>query len=276
MICTNTLVMNGIIGDTGSMASRTIENYLKQLWLEQQAAGTHSVPMGKLASLVGVTAGTATTMVKAIADAGLVRYTPRAGVRLTKAGEQLAAHVSRRHRLLELFLVEILGIDWSDAHPEAEELEHVISETVLARIDHLLGHPSVDPHGDPIPTPAGTLEALELCGLADLPDGSATAVVRIIDQSPEFLRFAQSAGLVPRANVIVERTNAQAQAISVRPAGRNAVMLSLAAAAKFLVRPCRPNVKHRSLSSRHRGHPVRAATRPGRKPTTGNFGRKTL
>ncbi len=220
------------------MASRTIENYLKQLWLEQQDTRGKYVPMGKLAALVGVTAGTATTMVKAIADSGLAKYAPRAGVRLTKAGEQLALHVLRRHRLLELFLVEVLGIDWSDAHGEAEELEHVISETVLARIDSLLGHPSVDPHGDPIPSSAGKFETLELCSLAELNTGNATVIERIVDQSSEFLRFAQSSGLVPRAQVLIEHTNPQAGAISARPAGKEPVMLSMVAAAKFLVRPC--------------------------------------
>jgi DtxR family Mn-dependent transcriptional regulator len=227
------------------MASRTIENYLKQLWLQQQASRAKYVPMGKLAALVGVTAGTATTMVKAIADSGLARYAPRAGVRLTRSGEQLALHVLRRHRLLELFLVEILGIDWSDAHAEAEELEHVISEMVLARIDQLLGHPSVDPHGDPIPSSTGTLETPDVCSLADLQKGQATVIVRIMDQSPEFLRFAQSTGLVPKAHVVIQQTNPQAGAISACPAGREAVMLSWAAAGKFLVRPCTGHAKKR-------------------------------
>jgi DtxR family Mn-dependent transcriptional regulator len=139
-----------------------------------------------------------------------------------------------------LFLVEILGIDWSDAHAEAEELEHVISETVLERIDLLLGHPSVDPHGDPIPSSAGKLEAPELCGLAELQTGNATMIVRIVDQSPEFLRFAQASGLVPKAKVVIEHTNPQAGAIAARPEGKEPVMLSMAAAAKFLVRPCVP------------------------------------
>jgi DtxR family Mn-dependent transcriptional regulator len=236
------------------MASRTIENYLKQLWLEQQAGRRNTrisdsrrrcrvqyVSMGKLAALVGVTAGTATTMVKAIADSGLVRYMPRAGVRLTRAGEQLALHVLRRHRLLELFLVEVLAIDWSDAHGEAEELEHVVSETVLARIDALLGHPVVDPHGDPIPSSTGALEAPVLCSLAELPEGSATTILRLVDQSPEFLRFAQASGLVPKTKVRIESTNPAAQAMAVRPVGRKIVMLSMTAAEKILVRPCAMN-----------------------------------
>ena len=137
------------------MASITVENYLKQLYLEQQNSSEELVPMGKLASAMGVVPGTATSMVKALADSGLVSYEPRFGAKLTRGGEQLALHVLRRHRLVELFLVKFLGLDWSEVHDEAEELEHAISEKVLAKIDKLLGHPSVDPHGDPIPSAKG-------------------------------------------------------------------------------------------------------------------------
>src|SRR3954462_11973684 len=142
------------------MPSSTVENYLKQIYLEQQAAHTDEaglVAMGRLASAMGVVPGTATSMIKALADSGLVQYEPRGGVRLTHHGEQLALHVLRRHRLVELFLVKVLGLDWSEVHAEAEELEHTISDKVLERIDALLEHPSVDPHGDPIPTAKGKL-----------------------------------------------------------------------------------------------------------------------
>src|SRR6476620_7329433 len=108
--------------------------------------------MGRLAAAMGVVPGTATTMVKTLADSGLVTYEPRSGTRLTAGGEKLALHVLRRHRLVEPFLVKTLGLDWSEVHEEAEELEHAISDKVLHRIDQLLGHPTTDPHGDPIPT----------------------------------------------------------------------------------------------------------------------------
>src|SRR5438128_10860894 len=137
------------------MASITVENYLKQLYLEQQNRSEELVPMGKLARAMGVVPGTATSMVKALADSGLVSYEPRFGARLTRGGEQLALHVLRRHRLVELFLVKVLNLDWSEVHDEAEELEHAISDKVLGKIDTLLGHPSVDPHGDPIPPATG-------------------------------------------------------------------------------------------------------------------------
>ena len=149
------------------MASSTVENYLKQLYLEQQTAPEQVVPMGRIASLMGVVPGTATSMVKALADAGLVNYEPRGGVMLTRAGEQLALHVLRRHRLVELFLVKVLGLDWSEVHDEAEELEHAISDKVLERMDALLERPSVDPHGDPIPTARGKVSDVGTHSLAD-------------------------------------------------------------------------------------------------------------
>src|SRR5436305_12362593 len=137
------------------MPSITVENYRKQLSLEQQNLTEELVPMGKLASAMGVVPGTATSMVKALADSGLVSYEPRFGAKLTKGGEQLALHVLRRHRLVELFLVRVLGLDWSEVQDKAEEFEHAISEKVLERIDVLLGRPGVDPHGDPIPSSKG-------------------------------------------------------------------------------------------------------------------------
>src|SRR5438309_3371533 len=137
------------------MPSPTVENYLKQLYLQQQHAPQELVSMGKLAAAMGVVPGTATTMVKALADSGLVTYQSRGGVRLTRGGEQLALHVLRRHRLVELFLVKVLGLDWSEVHAEADDLEHAISDKVLEKIDQYLGRPSVDPHGDPIPSAKG-------------------------------------------------------------------------------------------------------------------------
>src|SRR5438552_11462290 len=149
------------------MATSTVENYIKQLYLEQQEQPGQRVPMGRLAAAMGVVPGTATTMVKALADAGLVAYEPRGGVRLTRGGEQLALHVLRRHRLVELFLVKVLGLDWSEVHDEAEELEHSVSDKVLERIDQYLGRPAADPHGDPIPTAKGKLADAHLDSLAE-------------------------------------------------------------------------------------------------------------
>ena len=152
------------------LPSHTVENYLKAIFQAQTALADAEalVPMGQLASALGVVPGTATTMVKALAESGLVRYEPYAGVRLTPAGEKLAALVLRRHRLIELFLVKVMGMSWTEVHDEAEQLEHAVSDRLIDRIDEMLGRPAVDPHGDPIPDPEGTVARPTLRDAADL------------------------------------------------------------------------------------------------------------
>src|SRR4051812_9485258 len=149
------------------MPTSTVEDYLKAVYSEQQRQGGGLVAMGALAAAMKVAPGTATAMVKTLAEAGLVDYEPRGGVRLSSKGQKLALHVLRRHRLVELFLVEVLGLDWSEVDEEAEELEHAISDKVLGKIDALLKFPKVDPHGDPIPTSAGKVPNRSLASLAD-------------------------------------------------------------------------------------------------------------
>jgi DtxR family Mn-dependent transcriptional regulator len=217
------------------MASSTVEDYLKQLYLEQQHSPDKLVSMGKLAGAVGVVPGTATTMVKALADSGLVSYEPRGGARLTRGGEQLALHVLRRHRLVELFLVKVLGLDWSEVHAEAEELEHAISDKVLERIDALLDRPSVDPHGDPIPPAKGKPAAASRRSLADCDRGEAVRIARVSDQSPAFLQFIDRCGLTPGVVATVAENDPQADSVRVRARGKETVTLGTAAAAKVLV-----------------------------------------
>jgi DtxR family Mn-dependent transcriptional regulator len=216
------------------MPSSTVEDYIKQLYHEQQKTHGGLVPMGRLAEVMGVVPGTVTTMIKALADAGLVDYEPRAGVRLTRGGEQLALHVLRRHRLVELFLVRTLGLDWSEVHPEAEELEHAISDKVLDRIDALLGHPAADPHGDPIPTARGQIPALEARSLADCRVHARFQISRITDQDAQFLQFADRCGLVPGAQGTVTAHDPDADAVVVKCNGRSTT-LGAAAAGKILV-----------------------------------------
>ncbi len=126
--------------------SSTVENYLKAIYQGQSslAHDQHLVPMGQVATSLNVTPGTATTMVKALAESGLVDYEPYSGVRLSAAGQKLAGLVLRRHRLVELFLVKVLGLDWSEVHDEAERLEHVISERLVERMDEMLGARATD------------------------------------------------------------------------------------------------------------------------------------
>src|SRR5215213_5949283 len=217
------------------MASITVENYVKQLYLEQQNTPQALVSMGALAAAMGVVPGTVTTMVKALADSGLVEYEPRGGVRLTRGGEQLALHVLRRHRLVELFLVKVLGLDWSEVHEEAEELEHAVSDKVLERMDQVLGHPSVDPHGDPIPSAKGKVDESRHGSLADCALNKPCRIARVLDQDPAFLQFVERCGLMPGVNVTVEVRDALADAVWVRPKDRRPLTLGTAAAAKILV-----------------------------------------
>src|SRR4026209_1753954 len=151
--------------------SQTVENYLKAIFQAQMARESSDplVPMGQLATALGGVPGTATTMVKALADSGLAQYEPYVGVRLTPAGEKLAALVLRRHRLIELFLVKVMGMSWIDVHDEAENLEHAVSDRLIERIDEMLGRPQVDPHGDPIPDPEGTVDRREYDTLLTCP-----------------------------------------------------------------------------------------------------------
>src|SRR5580693_8257343 len=222
------------------MATSTVENYLKQLYLEQRGGDGEMVPMGRVAAAMGVVPGTATSMVKALADSGLVEYEPRGGVKLTRSGEQLALHVLRRHRLVELFLVKVLELDWSVVHDEADMLEHAISDRVLERMDALLGHPTADPHGDPIPTAKGHLHEPRRMNLADCAVDQPQQVARILDQDAEFLQFAERNGLVPGSVVTVVKREPAAEAVRIRVGRREEVSLGMAAAAKILVESAKP------------------------------------
>ena len=217
------------------MPSSTVEDYIKQLYLEQQRDPDELVPMGQLAEAMGVVPGTVTTMMKTLADSGLVDYEPRTGVRLNRGGEQLALHVLRRHRLVELFLVKTLGLNWSEVHQEAEELEHAISDKVLERIDALLGHPQTDPHGDPIPSAHGQVASPDGRSLLQCETGRPLRVTRVVDQDPGFLQFAECRGMVPGALLTVVSRDDRADAVVVKGDGRGTHTLGTAAAAKILV-----------------------------------------
>src|SRR3954464_10671182 len=181
------------------LPSSTVENYLKAIYQGQSAltAAERLVPMGQVAAALGVTPGTATTMVKALAESGLAEYEPYSGVRLSGAGEKLAVLVLRRHRLVELFLVQVMGMSWDEVHDEAEQLEHVVSERLIERIDEMLGRPTHDPHGDPIPASDGAITPRDLDTLLTCPLETPLRVTRIADQDPAFLRFIEDNDLKP-------------------------------------------------------------------------------
>jgi DtxR family transcriptional regulator, Mn-dependent transcriptional regulator len=219
-----------------NMATSTVEDYLKHILLLSERAGA-LVPMGALAEAMEVVPGTVTTMVKALADEKLVEHRPREGVRLTTEGRHVALNVLRKHRLIETFLVNVLKMDWSAVHVEAEQLEHAISDEVLDRLDALLGHPDTDPHGDPIPNRQGKLDSQVYATLATCVTDRKVRVVRITDQSTEFLQFAEQNGLQPGTNVRVTDRNLAAGVVNVAQPKAGSFAVSLVAAGKILVEP---------------------------------------
>jgi DtxR family Mn-dependent transcriptional regulator len=220
------------------LPSQTVENYLKTIYLAQanQSSSQDLVPVGQLAAALRVVPGTATTMMKTLAESGLVRYEPYLGVRLTKAGEKLASLVLRRHRLIELFLVQVLGMSWAEVHVEAEQLEHAVSERLIDRIDEMLGRPEVDPHGDPIPTAEGRMPRPEYLDLLTAPLATPLVVTRVIDQDPGFLRFIEQHALKPGCTVTIEGRDPASDAVRLRSQAGELVSIGTRAAAKVFAR----------------------------------------
>jgi len=219
------------------MASSTVEDYVKAIYLLQQDAPTGEATVARLAATLGVTKGSVTAMVRKLRDARLANAKRYGGIALTPRGRTLAIDMIRRHRLIEVFLVETLGFDWSEVHEEAERLEHALSAKVLDRLDAFLQHPEIDPHGDPIPDAEGRLAASEFTPLGGLAKGDRGTVARIADQDPEFLAFAAEHGLRPGTTIAVVEVVPAAESITVRPHRKPSVTLSQAAANRIHVEP---------------------------------------
>lgn len=219
------------------LPSSTVENYLKAIYLgvSSLAPPQRLLPMGQLAAALGVAPGTATTMVKTLADSGLVEYEPYAGVALTSAGQKLAALVVRRHRVIEVFLVRVMGYRWDEVHDEAEQLEHVVSDRLIDRMDEMVGRPEVDPHGDPIPSAEGVVKPQEAHTLLTCPLRTRVTVTRVIDQDKAFLRFIENHNLKPGELIEVEDRDAASDSVSVRGKDDRRVTIGTRAASKLLV-----------------------------------------
>jgi len=143
--------------------------------------------------------------------------------------------VLRRHRLVELFLVQVMGMSWAEVHDEAEQLEHAVSERLIERIDEMLGRPTQDPHGDPIPTAEGTITPRHLESLLTCPIDTPLRVTRIADQDPAFLRFIEKNGLKPGQPIEVEARDAAADSVKLRSQSRTSITIGARAASKLLV-----------------------------------------
>ncbi|HEX8918364.1 MAG TPA: metal-dependent transcriptional regulator [Chloroflexota bacterium] len=198
-------------------ASAAEQDYLKQIYLLQEDMGRATTQM--LADRLGVKPPSVTAMIKRLAeDEGgpLVRHTPYRGVELTERGLVLALEMLRHHRLVELFLSELLGVPWDQVHDEADRLEHVLSEDLEDRIATKLGNPTVDPHGDPIPSREGVMLERDLLRITDLRPGARGTVSRIDRQEAPVLQYLASLGLILGAPITVESVAPYGGVITVR------------------------------------------------------------
>lgn len=217
--------------------SPAVENYLKatlRLCLDHNC---ESVSTGQLSKALHVSPATVSSMLRTLVERGHIQHKPYEGIRLTESGRALATGILRRHRLMELFLVRMLKLTWDQVHAEAERMEHAASNLVIDRIDELLGFPTVDPHGDPIPDKDGGMRAeqssaltLDTCGR-----GTQVRIIRVINQEPGFLRYLSVGGLVVGVAATVESNHDVAAVVTLQIENHH-LSLGLDAAAKVLVR----------------------------------------
>jgi len=215
--------------------SRVAEDFLKAIWSATEWGGA-PITGKALAERFGTTAANVSDTIRRLTAQGLVSHEPYKPVRLTPAGERHAVAMVRKHRLIESFLVRTLGYSWEEVHDEAENLEHAVSETMIERIDALLGHPHRDPHGDPIPAADGTTPHPEHA--VNLPDAAPGTyeVTRISDDDPAVLQLLAGHGLGPGSVIVLGTPTAGSGTVSVEHDG--GVLASLpreAAAALWLV-----------------------------------------
>jgi DtxR family transcriptional regulator, Mn-dependent transcriptional regulator len=174
--------------------SASVQDYAKAVYALEARKGA-AVSTTELAERLGVTPGSVSAMVRKLGEVGLVEHVPYHGVKLTSEGRRVALEVLRHHRLLELFLAEELGMSWDRVHAEAEVLEHVLSEELEELIAARLGDPTIDPHGDPIPTVEFGIEERATCSLDEMAAGAVGRFVRVSDSDPEMLRYLAERGI---------------------------------------------------------------------------------
>lgn len=185
------------------MPTDSAENYLKVIF-SRQGSERRRVKTKEIADELDISLPSVSGMLKSLGEDGLVEYEPYKGARLTDEGRTKALKVIRNHRLIEVFLVQTLGYSWDEVHDEAERLEHAVSDKLVERIDTFLNHPRFDPHGDPIPTAEGQLQHREMMNLCDAKEGMELRVERVLDQTPEVLRYLDRSGLRPGSTLSVD------------------------------------------------------------------------
>lgn len=182
--------------------SQAVEDYLKTIYvLESEGKGAST---SSIAESLDVSSASATNMIKRLAKMGLVDYQSYKGATLTDSGQKIALEIIRHHRLLELYLLEVLGYSWDEVHDEAEKLEHHISEQFEDKIAELLDDPTHDPHGDPIPTKEGVMPELNAEPLGDADTDITYIVSRVKDQDPEVLRYLEKIGVLPGVKIQIK------------------------------------------------------------------------
>lgn len=212
------------------------EDHLKAIYKATEGSD-RGVSTTELARLLGTTAASVSDMVKRLTARGLVDHRPYKPVRLTPTGRAAAIRVVRRHRLVETFLVAELGYSWDEVHDEAEALEHWMSDRLVDSIDAKLGHPEVDPHGDPIPRPDGSVDdQTELVPLRNAGIGDYV-VARLSDEDPEILVYCAERGLTPGADLRVTARDELAGTVTVELAGGRALALGPGMTGEIRVRP---------------------------------------
>lgn len=181
--------------------SQSVEDYLKAIYilqLEGEAATTTSI-----ATALDVSSASVTNMLKRLAKMNLLEHQSYKGATLTAAGNKIALEILRHHRLLELYLKEVMGYSWDEVHDEAEKLEHHISEQFEDRIAELLNHPTHDPHGDPIPTKDGVMPEMAQLSISKAEENTPYIIGRVKDQDPELLRYLERIGIIPGVKIKV-------------------------------------------------------------------------
>ena len=182
------------------------QDYLKELFNHEERSGVNlPLALGDLAAALDQKLPTASEAVKRLAAKDLVVHERYRGVTLTDLGRDMARQVARRHRLLESFLVTTLGYTWDEVHEDADLLEHAASDRLIARIDAHLGHPRRDPHGDPIPTAEGIIDAVSRETLATVSPGDTVTITRVQDTDPELLRYLAGHEVIPGSRITVIR-----------------------------------------------------------------------
>jgi DtxR family Mn-dependent transcriptional regulator len=198
--------------------SSAAQDYLKVIWSATEWSET-PMTVGVMAERLGVRPSTVSDGIKKLARQGLITHAPYGSIRLTEAGREHAVAMVRRHRLLETFLVEGLGYGWDEVHDEAEILEHAVSDKLIERLDQKLGHPTRDPHGDPIPPPEGRPHLPAGIQLSAVAAGGALAITRISDADPQMLRYFTELGLAPDTRLTVTEHRPYADVTTVRLLG---------------------------------------------------------